>query len=124
MVRRTHLADDLGGLRVVDSLNVLRHGVVVIALLIEVVTVLSINDVLLLHVHARFLGKVEGERVEIALIEQLQPVLQRLLVVAIDLTDGGEHVGSNLSVAQFASYLAVLHQDVEVAPYLKEGFDW
>ena len=71
----THFTDNLRRFRVVDGLDVLRHGVVVVALLIQVVTVLSIDDVLLLHVHARFLGKVEGQRVEIALIEQLQPLL-------------------------------------------------
>lgn len=100
--KEKYLSNDLRRLGRIDRLDVLNHGAVIVSLLVQVVAEAAVDGRLLLLVHAGLLGQVDGQREHVALVEQLQPLLQRLLVVAVD--------------------LAVLGQDEQVAPDLEHGF--
>ena len=82
----TYLSDDLRRLCVVDSLQILLHGCIVISFLIQEVTIFAVDDVLLGVVDAELLRKVYGKNVEMALIQYLKFLLDCLFMISEDLS--------------------------------------
>jgi len=75
----------LRGLCVVNCPEVLLHGRVVIATLIQEIPILAVDGVLLQWVDANLLRKIDSKNVEIAFIEYFKPLLEALLSVSKDL---------------------------------------
>jgi hypothetical protein len=63
----------------------LLHGSVVIAALIQEITVFAIDGILLQWIDANLLRKIDGQDVEIALIKYFKPLLEALLPISKDL---------------------------------------
>lgn len=64
----TDLANDLRGFCVINSPKVLLHRCIIVAPLVQEVTILAIDSILLEGIDADFLCKVDGKDVKIALI--------------------------------------------------------
>lgn len=62
-MKQTHLSNNLRRLRVVDGSEVLLHRCVIVTFVIKVVTILSVDNVLLCDVDASFLGEVNRQNV-------------------------------------------------------------
>ena len=115
-----YLSNDLRRLGVVDSLEILLHGRIIVLLLVEEVAVFAIDHVLLRGINSEFLCEVDGEHKKIALVQQIELLLERLFVIAVNLFRLA--YARNVQAAG-ASYFAVNRQDEEIAPLLEDGLD-
>ena len=81
----TYLSDNSGWLCTVNGLDVLGHGFIITALLVQVIAKLPEDDFLLCAIHAGLLRKFDSKMIQIPLIQHLQSLLERLLMISIDL---------------------------------------
>lgn len=99
----TYFTDHLRWLCIVDRFDVLGHCAIIVALLIEVITVFPVYDVLLLHVHSGLLCQADSQWIQVSLVEQVESLLERLLVVSVDLM-----AVSFPQLAQLSQYVMLL----------------
>lgn len=62
-------------LRVVDGFEILLHGTIVVCFLIEIVSILAIDDVLMHDVQVGLQRQVDGKNVQVALIQDIKLLL-------------------------------------------------
>ncbi len=75
-IQRTHLPNNLRRLCIVDGSKILLHRCVIVTFLVEVVPILSVDYVLLCDVYASFLGKINGQKIKVSLVEDVKLLLQ------------------------------------------------
>lgn len=78
----TNLANNLRRFGVVNGPKILLHSSIIIPALVQEIAVLAVNGVLLQCIDADFLCKIDGQNVEIALVENLQSLLEALLAIS------------------------------------------
>jgi hypothetical protein len=81
----TNLANNLRWLCAINRSKILLHGCIIIASLVQEVTVLAVDGILLQRIDANLLRKVDCKNVEIALIKNLELLLEALFPIAEDL---------------------------------------
>lgn len=86
----TNLADNLGWLGIINRPQILLHSSIIVTTLVQEVAVLAINGILLKRVDANLLRKIDRQNVEIALVKDLQSLLQTLLAIPEDLHNVSE----------------------------------
>ena len=79
--------DNLRGLGVVNCAKVLLHRSVVVSFLVEVVAILPEDNVLLDFVDPILLCEIDSKYVEASFVQDLELLLQRLLLVAVQLNE-------------------------------------
>lgn len=82
---RTYLSYHLGRLSVINCFQILLHGTIIVLPLVLIVSIFSEDDILLLYIHTRFLGQIYCSNKHVALIHNLQSLLEGSLVIAVDL---------------------------------------
>lgn len=80
-----YLSDDLRWLSIINGLEVLLHSSVIILLRIQVIAKLAKDDVLLGRVQSCFLSKVDGQNIQVALIEYVKFLSKGFLMISEDL---------------------------------------
>lgn len=110
----SYLTNDLRWLCVVDRLQVLLHGTIVLSLLIQMVSILPENNILLLRFHARLLRQIDGKGEEIPLIENLEALLERFFVISVYLHSALVQFWAIVSIL---ADLSILCKGEEVTPY-------
>lgn len=83
--RFTYLAYDLGRFSVVNCFQVLLHSTIVVGLLIKKVAVFAKYHILPRSIHSRLLCQANGRYEQVSLIQNFQPLLERLLMISEDL---------------------------------------
>lgn len=68
----THLSNDLGWFRVIDCFQILLHRTIVILLLVQKVSILAKDDILLAGIHSSLLCQIDGVHEKVSLVENLQ----------------------------------------------------
>lgn len=85
MVLDARLSNDLRWLGCVDGSNILHHSTIVICFLIEVITKPSVNHSLVPNIQSCLLRQLNRQREHVSLVQHLQPLLESLFMIAIDL---------------------------------------
>lgn len=80
-----YLSDDLRWLSIINGLEVLLHSSVIILLRVQVIAELAKDDVLLGRVQSCFLSQVDGQNIQVALVEYVKFLSKRLLMISEDL---------------------------------------
>lgn len=81
----TNLANNLGWLSIINRPQILLHGSVIVSTLVQEIAVLAVDSILLKRIDADLLRKIDSQDVEVALVKNLQPLLQTLLAIPEDL---------------------------------------
>lgn len=113
----THLANDLGWLGIVNGPQVLLHGSVIVTPLVQEITILAIDGILLQSIDTNLLGKVDSQDVKIALVQDLEPLLETLFPIAKDLA-WLEKTWVRISI----TYLSICCKQEQITPFHENGF--
>jgi hypothetical protein len=81
------LSNNLRRFRIVNGSQILLHCGIVISFLIQIISVPAVYGVLLMRVNADLLRQVDGQDIEIALVKNLESLLEALLSVPINLSN-------------------------------------
>lgn len=78
----THLPNDLRWLSAINRSKVLLHSCIIITTLVQEITVLAVDGILLQRINSNLLRKVDRKNVKIALIKDLELLLETFFPIA------------------------------------------
>lgn len=82
MLYWTNFADNLRWFRVVNCSKILLHSRIVVAALVQEITVFAIDGILLQWIDANLLRKIDSQDVEITVVEYFKSLLEALLPIS------------------------------------------